>query len=300
MNNVGLTRSFLWGLAPVVALLFLLVAWHAEASAVTVSVSRFVLTVNEGDRNALRFTIVNDEAASLEITCVPVAWDDSVEGRTVIAPEDRIERSCATWLTVSPERVLLEPFGETEVKVSLNVPYGVRGSYWGGLLLRVRAAAAENGEIASEGLAVHRELLIRVYATALPAEAAAEIGGMIVDSDRSLSARVLFVNTGQTVLFGIAGILTVENPSGTLRLEQPIPAFEALPGHAVWIEIVTPWVLGETDRYLVRAVFDYGADHLVAGQVIFHVGGAPPEVSYAAPSSRPYFPSECGRIVLGR
>ena len=248
-----------------VVVLIGLVPWHAVA--VSVSVSEFDLQVRPGSSLSSEFFVFNEELEPIEVTLELVDWDDTADGAIAFfAPGDHA-RSCAPWISVGSETLTILPGEEARIELSIDVPSGERGTRWCGLLLGIRPADA-HAEGTIRGL---RRFLVKIFQTSLPASEAAAVAGLEVGGLSPLTAAVRFRNDGEVRLTEVTGLVRVESASGKGIFDETIQAFHLLPGHEMTIIVETRWSLNDPGVYLLRAVFDYGAEALVAGQTAFRI-----------------------------
>jgi hypothetical protein len=166
-----------------------------------------------------------------------------------------------------PLEGVLAPFDEVQVRVSILVPTGARGTYWSGL----RIARNPDGEaIPAQEIAIAGEFFIKLYITVPSGEIDADVAGLEVGGLQPLWVVVLLHNSGSVRLSGVSGVLSVKDASGA-ELSAPLPIVDILPGHSIDIRIDTEWRITLPGIYLVRAVVDFGAEYLVAGQVVVRV-----------------------------
>jgi hypothetical protein len=77
-------------------------------------------------------------------------------------------------------------------------------------------------------------------------------------------------NTGDARLSDIEGVVSLEGSSGQQMSFSP-PTVNVLPGHSLDVDIEPPWQVDRPGLYLLRVVFDYGAEALVAGQMVIRI-----------------------------
>jgi hypothetical protein len=238
------------------------------AAGLTVSVSEFALSVGAGEAADATFTILNDEPVSVRVRIALSEWDEDQDGVTVLRPAGSVARSCSSWIhTESWEDVLLEPFDEVQIRLSIAAPLGARGTYWAGLLV----TPSPGGEpTPTEGIAVAGELLVKIYVTVPPGETAAEVAFLDVGGLQPLWVTVRVHNSGSVRLSGVSGVLSVKDASGA-EVSVQLPIIDVLPGHSIDLRIDTEWGITQSGIYLVSAVVDFGAEYLIAGQVVVRV-----------------------------
>jgi hypothetical protein len=186
-------------------------------------------------------------------------WDDGADGVTRMAPPGETARSCSGWIVAPPEVVTLEPHEERILSFAVRVPEGGSGTYWSGLILREGGAA---------GL-VSREVLVRVFVSVGHAPAQAAVTELVVAQASPLQIAVRCENQGDVRLCDVQGLLSIEGPAGIVATFLIAP-FHVLPRHARRVDVDTAW-RPSPGTYLVRAVLDYGAEALVAGQILLTV-----------------------------
>lgn len=264
----------------------------AAVSGITVSVSEFSLVTRPESSLEVRFTIQNDEDSSVRIDISPCDWDEDSDGVTRLSNPGTLERSCAPWLALSAPTHVLRPSDEVLVSCGVSVPAGAAGTHWAGLLVAVRAIdeAAAQGS----GINVAREFLVKVYVTSFPAVQAAAVTRVSVRGLSPLTVAFSVANRGQTRLDDVLGALSIQSPSGATLAETPLPRLSILPGHSVNAVVVTPWSLLDSGMFLVRTVIDFGADYLVAGQIVLRV----PELALVPLGASPSPPQDVNRDGL--
>ncbi|MCX6101316.1 MAG: hypothetical protein NTV92_07845 [Candidatus Bipolaricaulota bacterium] len=248
------------------ALVMLVLFAEVPARALTVSVAEFRLTASPETEIATSFIVFNDEPRAVEFSLTITDWDDGPDGVTRLFPVGEIERSCGAWLDVDVLSFSLAAFEERTVNVRVRVPAGVHGTHWAGLV--VRAGSPAGG--AAAGIDVIGEALVRLFVTVSPAAESATVTGFSTLSVQPLRVLARIANTGDARLVDVQGLVSVEGPTGQAASFSLSP-LNLLPGHSFDIEAEAPWGLDMPGLYLVRVVFDYGAESLVAGQIVVHV-----------------------------
>lgn len=241
----------------IVALIALIVP--QAASGLTVSVAEFRLVAGEAGDVAAQFSVRNDEPTPTSLSVSVTDWDDGPDGVTRMAPPGEMARSCSLWIAALPSVVTLEPHEERILSLAVRVPEGERGTYWSGLVLREGDAA---------GL-VSREILVRVFVAVGHASPQAAVTELVVVQTSPLRVTVRAESLSDVRLCDVQGLLSVEGAAGGSATFQIAP-FHVLPMHARRVDVDTTW-FPPPGTYLVRAVLDYGAEALVAGQIVLTV-----------------------------
>ncbi len=246
----------------------LLVILDSRSLAVTVSVTQFDLLADSGEWLQESFAIVNTDNQSVELELVLVDWDRSIDGITHTLAAATLPRSCASWMALGGTAVALAPDDEINISLDIRVPEDVDGTYWAAILINARASS---GSVEGGNIEQLRQFLVRVFVTILPASSGGQISNLQVRGTHPLGIDVAFTNTGNTVLWGVSGLAAVESLAGVTLFEMALAPFDVLPGHVFCQSVASLWALSIPGKYLVRAVIDYGADYLVAGQIVLRI-----------------------------
>jgi hypothetical protein len=259
-NDIRVNPGVAW-LGIAVASLLLL---SNAAFAISISVSQFDLNVVPGERGAFSFHILNEEAETVLVDLSLIDWDDAPDNAISLLVPGSLEQSCASWIELAAEGLTLPPGREVEVGWAISVPPAARGTSWCGILVRLRPVDAPLGSGA-------RQFLIKIFQTSKPAVSSARVTGLEILGLNPVTVSVRVLNDGETRLGRVSGLVTVEDAAGASLLAQQIGPFSVLPGHEVELSVEGRWPIREPGIYLLRAVIDYGAEHLVAGQTAFRL-----------------------------
>lgn len=246
----------------------LLIALAIELLAVTVSVTEFTFSGQPGNPISDAFVILNDESQPVNVDIQIVDWDRAPDGVTRTLDAGTLERSCASWMTLSSENAMLAPDSEIEILLDIQVPEAVQGTYWTGILI---SASATEGSIEEGDIRLLRQFLVRVLATVSPTALDGRVSSLRVLGINPLGIEVVFTNTGDTVLSGVSGLIAVESSAGATLFEIPLIPFDVLPGYVLRQSVLGNWGLQTAGIYLIRAVLDFGVEHLVAGQSVLRI-----------------------------
>lgn len=227
--------------------------------ALTVSVAEFRLAAGPDSEATYSFVVVNDEPRLVDFTVSICDWDEDADGVTRVTPAGTVARSCAAWIAMDVESLRLGPLEERLVEFTVRVPPGVSGTYWAGCVIR---------DGSSTGVA--SELLVRIFVDVPPTELRAAVVDVSVQGIAPLKVTARLANLGNTRLCDIQGLLAVEATTGDVVSCELVP-FHLLPAHSQVVTAEAPWDLSASGTYLVRMVFDYGAQSLVAGQIVVRV-----------------------------
>jgi len=257
------SRAFCVLLSSVLALALVSVAVHA----ITVSVSEFELSGSPASEVRAGFVVLNDDARDVSFDVHVVDWMNDLDGITQFANPGTQTRSCAAWIRLDANSAVLSPSAEFEIVFSVEIPDDVSGTYWAGLLVD----ASLMDEDAEGTIELWRRFLIRVFVTVPPAVAEGRVTNVKRRGLSPLNVEIGFLNSGNTRLKDVFGLVTVEASSGDVLLELPIVPFDILPGEEVQRTVASDWSLQQEGIYAIRAVLDFGGDVLVAGQSVFRI-----------------------------
>ncbi|MEW6101611.1 MAG: hypothetical protein AB1481_04895 [Candidatus Omnitrophota bacterium] len=126
----------------------------------------------------------------------------SSDGAKEFAPADTTRRSCASWITFSPQEFSVAPFGKQRVSYSIKVPQDTSGGYYAALFFE--NMVGEMGELAG-GTAAGISLAIRIASLFYvevegTIKRSAELTNLILKKEPkgTLSIQADFENTGNT------------------------------------------------------------------------------------------------------
>jgi len=253
------------------ALLFvvgLVIIVGIRVCAVTVSVSEFTFVGDADDQIRADFVLLNDDTGAVQLEIETVDWDRALDGVTRFYEPGTLERSCASWISLSQQASTLAPNAEIEIQFVIHVPEGVRGTYWAGVLINVSVVreTSEQGDIR-----LLRQFLVRVFVTISPTNQRGSVSDLQVHGVNPLGIEVSFSNTGDTLLADVSGLIAVEFSTGVSLFVIPLVPFDVLPGYTVRQFVLGDWGLHTAGSYLIRAVLDFGAEYLVAGQSVIRI-----------------------------
>jgi hypothetical protein len=261
-------RSRTWAGRTILLAMGLLFALAIELLAVTVSVTEFSFSGRPGDPISDTFVILNGEGQPVDVDLEIVDWDRALGGITRTLDAGILERSCAAWMSLSVEDATLIPDSEIEITLNIHVPETAQGTYWTGILI---SASATSGAVEEGDIKMLRQFLVRVFVTVSPSAPDGRVSNLQVMGINPLGVEVTFANTGDTVLDGVSGLIAVESSAGTTLFEIPLVPFDILPGYILRQSVLGEWGLQAAGIYLVRAVLDFGVEHLVAGQFVLRI-----------------------------
>jgi hypothetical protein len=224
-----------------------------------VSVAEFRLAAEAGSQVEASLVVVNDEAHDVALSIRVTDWDDGPDGVTRLL-EAGGERSCGLWVSLPESDLVLGPLEERALGFTILIPLDVRGTYWTGLILRD----------SSSSVAMVSESLVRVFVTIPPARLAAAVTDLSVVGFAPFGISARLANLGDARLCDVQGLVSVEGPGGDVASWSLAP-FNLLPGHVREVTGGTTWGLDIPGAYLVRLVFDYGGEALVAGQIVVRI-----------------------------
>jgi hypothetical protein len=183
---------------------------------------------------------------------------------------DTVNRSSATWVTLSHSELVLEPGESQEVSARVAMPEWASGSYWNAIFVSSipKPKPGEGAQI----ITVYR-VAVQLYLTAMgTAQVMGQLVGVDVRETEPLTVVATFENTGHTFAMVSATVDIVDQTGTTVRSFSPGKSL-VLPQNRYEITIEdeeseTPLPAG---IYQAIVQVDYGADTLVGGVRGFRV-----------------------------
>lgn len=209
-------------------------------------------------------------------------WDRSPDGEFVNMMAGSLERSCSSWLSLSPTQVDVPLHGMVEIKYTLRVPKNASGSYWTYIMVEGVSKPTEPPS-GKEHVQVFIGAKIR-YAVRFVVNitAGSRTEGEIseisiaptakndeISAVKELQVKIVFNNKGNTFVKPV-GFLEIKSIDGETVLKKDIEQFYVFPNRDKWIIALLDKTL-PPGEYVAFAVLDYGGDNLVAGELHFEV-----------------------------
>lgn len=226
---------------------------HVAAEPGSVHFRQFRLQLSEASEGAL-FRIKLED------------WWQSPDGRqSHYAAPGTLGRSCAGWVGLDPLEAYVAPGGELSVALAIRVPDEVRrGGYW--CVLTVDEVPDPRKAPEGVGAVFSASISTGIFVDIGDVRHEARIADVEIDRGE---ARVRVENTGEGPV-GVEGIVEFLDPSGrTLLAKVDLARVTALTEpvrERVLAAALPPPEELPSGRYLVRAILDYGAEHLVGAQ----------------------------------
>jgi hypothetical protein len=210
-------------------------------------------------------------------------------------PSGELERGCADWITMSPSGVIsLEPGKTQDVKVRIQAPEKIEGSYWAKIfaeqLTRPKPVEAQHNGMTMQ-LFIKQRWEVRIHSTVPGTENPnGEITTLNVDlpsEENPLSFTMTFVNQGNTLL-QCNGYVDVKNEDGETVEKSTFAgegSFNIYPNGERILKATLKEPLPAGD-YIALAVIDYGGDALIAGEIEFSLEAPLEEITEVQKSER--------------
>jgi hypothetical protein len=177
---------------------------------------------------------------------------------------DTVNRSNAAWITLSHDRLILQPDESRDVAVTVAMPEGVTGTYWSMVFVVSQPQATDQGGM--RVLSIYRTA-IKIYSTALGSDV---LSGQVVDvqvgETSPLILYALFENTGNVELV-VTGDAQIIDRTGEVVRNLAVGEFKVLPGAKRIVTILDSADADPLPAEIYQAVvsFDYGGDNPVVG-----------------------------------
>ncbi len=250
------------------------ISFAIPASALLISHIEFDLALPRGAIDTLTFTVLNNEAETLEIQLSLADWDRDISGENRFYPPGTLPRSAAAWLSVSPLRFDLAPNEQKEIRFSMKVPSDISGTYWTAIMVE---AAPKRSQPPPPGttVIVRRRFAVKVLET--PPGTGTKSGRITLIDVRGLNPPNFFVefeNRGTIHTPSVTGRVELRDEKGTLIERLDIESFPTLPGARRLLKLTSARKKGELlppGKYLVLVILDYGGETLAGGQFVFKI-----------------------------
>ncbi|MCK4409899.1 MAG: hypothetical protein KAW67_07425 [Candidatus Eisenbacteria sp.] len=246
-----------------------------KATAPAFSLSKRMLDykITPGGKRTQGITLKNYSPDSLTVLARAVDWTMDEDGKVVLRPDPAIlVRPCTSWLSVSPNPILIPPKRSKSVRVTVTAPPELYGEYYSAVVFET----PESGEPLPTEFELPRTLLMTV-SSAQGLEYQAEIDSFYHEPVSSLM-RIFVVNvlnTGNTHCFA-SGKLEIYDLKFNMVMERiPFggPHDYILPDRIRGYAVPCPGAL-DPGRYEAVVVLDYqdGADPVIS-KIHFEAGG---------------------------
>jgi len=236
------------------------------------------LSAMEGDTLVRNFKIFNEADEIIQFTINLKDYRiDEAGGELEMDPGSH-KRGCASWITISPQRVTVQPHSSENVRCTFLIPDSVKqGSHWGSIFVvpdkkPSLASRFKRGDRSYEiFMQIRAKVAIHcVVEGDLKKECEITHVDAVVDSlQENLTIRSKIQNTGNVIL-KCKGNIEIRDEMGETHLTLPIKRFTCLAEDERTIFTKTPihLIAGE---YSAVVVIDFEGDYLVAGETFFEI-----------------------------
>lgn len=240
---------------------------------ISVSPMKLELVIPQGGTRIFFVRVTNVEDKPSRVKISQGDWDEDIYNNNRYFSPGTLGHSGANWIKFSPQRLYLGPQETEEIRVEVNVPEDdtLSGSYWSLLFLEEERTPAK-----TEGAQTSVNAVIRYGITVFVTLQGTEMMDGAITNMKILTAEgnglffeITFENRGNAVLRP-TGYLEVRDEEGDTIKELNIDRFSILPGHSEISRVLTEKP-GQVGQYTVLAVLQFGADYLVAGELLFKV-----------------------------
>ncbi len=237
---------------------------------------RVELTINRGEKKNSYIVVSNTHPQ--EPIHIRAYVQDLVylpDGSNDFLPPGTTPWSCAEWISLKPNAFDLPANKEQVVKFQVKVPPEARGGYYGVIFFEV-LTQSNRKDISSAAIAVRigTIVLVDVAGTAEYKAKLTELSVTKVEKDNvpALTLSCIIKNLGNLLI----------RPTGTIRILDPQGREQTImdlnPGKGgIFPGTSRRFILSlkkplKEGRYIVRALVDYGGEHLLGGETSFDVG----------------------------
>jgi hypothetical protein len=238
-----------------------------KATAPSFSLSKRMLDykITPGGKRTKGISLKNYSPDTLTVNARVVDWSLDEDGKVVLRPdEDILVRPCSSWMTVSPNPILIPPKRSSSVKVTVMAPQELYGEYYSAVVFET----PESSEPLPTEFELPRALLMTVSASQ-GLEYRAEIESFYHEPVSPLM-RIFVVNainTGNTHCYA-SGKIEIYDLKFNMMME-PIPFGSpndyVLPGRVRGYAVPCPGAL-DPGRYEAVVMLDYldGAEPVIS------------------------------------
>ena len=259
------------------------------ATGILLTPSQMGMIVKPGETATETFRVAPSRVEKTQVRVRIVDFEKTTAGETLEGKVGDPERSCASWVRVEPVAFETADSGWTDVRISVTVPPGAKGSYWALAIFQAEAGAKEiaKGQMLAFRPQLYAPLVVTVAGTE---QRRAKVENMkaTVLSDGRIDVTADMTNSGNTALMP-SGSWVVERAAagsvpGEELLEKELASFLLLPAHVFKMHetLAKPEGPGAGDL-AVRAYVRYGAEpgEVLEAAVPVSAGSAP------GPSAQP-------------
>ncbi len=255
-----------------VAILLIGLVAFAGVADVGVGPLTLIIEAGPGEGGSGYFKVVNDGDAPEEVTVSLADWTLDRDGGIRFLEPGTLERSLAPWIEYSPATFKLEPGAVQRVEFSFTVPAEAKGDHWALFFVegsKVTPVAETTGALQTS-VGVKVRYGVKVFQHDPEAEKQGRITDMELLSTTPVQLRVVFANTGESVLFRVIGRVEIRDATGATVRTLPIEEFTVLPGGERELIVEDQEELSPGD-YIALAIIDFGGDYLVGHQLQFRI-----------------------------
>lgn len=183
----------------------------------------------------------------------------------------KLAGSVARHSRVAPAEFDLDPNTQMPVRVTVTVPADARGELFGAVVVSPTPILQTDRRLGTISIFVPKlaaRLLVPVRGTEVVRGAIINMLAAPRPGGTGAEIKVVFRNSGN-VHVRVSGGLVVLDPQGQQAGRLPIPEALVLPGSLREFKLTWDAKRLPPGTYTIRAVMDYGADELIAGEVGF-------------------------------
>jgi len=245
-------------------------------AAFVVTPMEFHINVANNETGAYSFWVRNRGEETIALKVYAGDFLIQPDGQEAFLDPGTIERSCAKWITASPEEFELAPDESKAVRFEINIPADKSGSYWGMIFIeqtnKPTLKTAQKGQQQFNILSFQR-VGVRVYEDtpgSKPGEG--KISQVTIDDggkDEFLRVNLKMENNGD-LLLKCKGSIDIKDDKGETVESVVVNEFNCYPQSSRIVSTPLKDKL-KSGHYSALAVVDYGADFLIAGEIVFDV-----------------------------
>ena len=202
-------------------LFFIAFIFHSENSfgtAVSVDkpVIRFLAKAGESATETL--TVRNKGMEPVAIKIELGDWVLDASGETALCPPGSTEYSCASWIDISPQEIIIPPANNRDVNITIRVPDDSVGGHYASILIEA-VPALERGQEATSVFIIAKLAVFVLQETEGKTNKAGKIVSFEIEKpgeNKPLRATYGFKNEGNAYI-GIKGLINIIDKDGNTR-----------------------------------------------------------------------------------
>ncbi|MCK4548100.1 MAG: hypothetical protein KAW17_11745 [Candidatus Eisenbacteria sp.] len=227
-----------------------------------VSPMKILLSLQPGEERRLAINVFNNGDDAIRVVTEIGDWLATRDGNIQLLPTGSHERAASGWVSVDLAEFTVPAHSTQVVRLTVNFPVDVEGSYWTIVFFEAQSGQARN----RLGLRTKVRMATTVYLTAEGTEIRDDtLTDMLVEAnpeDGTIQLGASLANRGN-VHYYPQGWFQILNPKGLVVFEKELPCRVCLPGTET--TYLAPWQPEGAGKYTFVVTVDTGQETLLQG-----------------------------------